>query len=50
MIQGIIGTQFALRQRPRSSQQNGLLENKLANSEKPEKLGLEKLSIERLID
>ena len=43
MIQGIIGTRSALGQRLRSSQQNGLLGNRLENSERPEKLGLRRV-------
>ena len=50
IIQEIVGTQFALEQRPRSSQQNGLLGNKSGNLERPEKLGLEELLIEKIID
>ena len=50
MIQGIVEIQSAFGQRPRSSQQNGLLGNKSGNSERPEKLGLEELSTEKLVD
>ena len=50
MIQRIIETQSAFGQKPRSFQQNGLLENRLGNFKKLEKLGLEELSIEELID
>ena len=50
MIQEIVGTWSALRQKPRSSQQNGLLGNRLRNSKRPEKLGLEELSTEKLVD
>ena len=50
MIQGIDGTQSALKQRPKSSQQNGLLGNRLRNFKRPEKLNLEELLTEKLID
>ena len=50
MIWRVVEIQSVLRQRPRSSQQNNLLENKSENSERPERLGLEKLSTEELID
>ena len=50
MIQGIVRTHSAFGQRPKNSQQNDLLGNRSKNSKKPERLGLEKLSIEKLID
>ena len=50
MIQEIVGTQSTLGQKLRSSQQNGLLGNRSKYSKRPKKLGLEKLSIERLVD
>ena len=50
IIQEIVGTRFALGQKPRSFQQNGLLGNRLGNSKKPKRLGLEELSTEKLVD
>ena len=43
MIQRIVRIQSAHGQRPRSSQQNGLLENRSGNSKRPERLGLRKV-------
>ena len=43
MIQGIVGTQSALGQKPRSSQQNNLLGNRSGNSERPERQGLRRV-------
>ena len=50
MIQKIDKIQSAFGQRPKSSQQNGLLGNKLGNFKSPEKLDLEELSTKMLID
>ena len=49
IIQGIVEIQSALGQKLKNSQQNGLLENKSQNSKRPKKLGLKKLSTEKLI-
>ena len=43
IIQRIVETRFALEQRPRSFQQNGLLGNRLRNFKRPEKLGLRRV-------
>ena len=50
MIQGFVETLSALKQRPRSSQHNGLLGNRSGNFERPEKLGLEELLTKRFVD
>ena len=50
MIQRIVEIWFTLGHKPKSFQQNGLLGNRLENPKKPEKLGLEELSIEKLVN